>query len=96
MEISLDIGHRPLVLIRFNPDTYINEKGILVKSPWMHNNRGVSVVKNPAEWDMRLSLLKNQVQYWIDNKTDKTVEIVQLFYDCNILNAKGAAGGAGV
>lgn len=25
--------------------------------------------------------LQQQVQYWIDNKTDKMVETVQLFYD---------------
>jgi hypothetical protein len=33
----------------------------------------------------RLKDLKNQIEYWIqpENKTDKTVEVVQLFYDCN-------------
>ena len=30
--------------------------------------------------DERLNIFKTQIQYWIDNKTDKTIEIVELFY----------------
>jgi hypothetical protein len=35
------------------------------------------------EWDERLDSLKDQINYWTDpnNKTDKTIEVVQLFYD---------------
>jgi hypothetical protein len=34
------------------------------------------------EWLARLAALKDSVSYWLTNKTDKTVEVVQLFYDC--------------
>ena len=36
------------------------------------------------EWEERLNALKTQIEYWINpaNKTEKTIEIVQLFYDC--------------
>ena len=34
-----------------------------------------------SEWDERIEILNQQIQYWIDNKTDKTIEIVELFYD---------------
>ena len=91
MEISRDLSHRPLILIRFNPDAYINESSTRIKSPWALNARGISTVKHAVEWEMRLSALKEQVQYWIENRTEKTVEIIQLFYDCN-----DVAGGAGV
>ncbi len=39
------------------------------------------IAKNKqAEWDERIATLKQQIQYWIDNPTEKIVEIVELFY----------------
>ena len=32
MEISKDLGHRPIVFIRFNPDSYIDKDGKKIKS----------------------------------------------------------------
>ena len=84
MEISRDIGHRPLIFIRFNPDEYLDSNNTKIKSCWKPNKQsGVLYVdKNKIkEWNSRLSLLQNQVQYWIQNKPDKMIEIVQLFYD---------------
>lgn len=84
MEISKDVGHRPLVFLRFNPDSYKNEKGVLCRSPWGLDGHGLSVIKRAAEWERRLAALKEQVQYWVDHRTEKTVEVVELFYDMNI------------
>lgn len=82
MEISLDVGHRPIVFIRFNPDAYRALDGSLVNSCWKINGHGISVVSETKveEWETRLDALFRQVQYWVDNPTDKTVEIVELFY----------------
>jgi Holliday junction resolvasome RuvABC endonuclease subunit len=33
------------------------------------------------EWEKRLETLTEQIDYWLENKTDKMVEIIQLFYD---------------
>ena len=37
------------------------------------------------EWGARLERLREQVEYWTnpENATEKTVEIVELFYDCD-------------
>jgi len=35
---------------------------------------------NCKKGDKRIKVLKEQIQYWIDNHTEKTVEIVELFY----------------
>lgn len=44
----------------------------------------MSIVKNKErEWGERLSALMEQIQYWVDNPTEKTVEVVELFYNCN-------------
>ena len=82
MELSQDIQYRPIVFIRFNPDDYTNQAGILVKSCWKLNKLGVmQIIKTKQkEWEERIETLKQQIQYWIDNPTEKTIEIIELFY----------------
>ena len=84
MELSQDLGHRPIVFIRFNPDDYLN-KGNTITSCWSNNKNGICTIKKSKqdEWTQRLNSLTSQLDYWIDpvNKTDKTIETVQLFYD---------------
>ena len=80
MEISQDLGHRPVVFIRFNPDEYDN-----IKSCWGINGKGICTIRKSkiGEWKNRLSVLNNIIEYWINplNITDKTVETIHLFYD---------------
>jgi hypothetical protein len=82
MELSQDLQHRPIVFIRFNPDDYTNKDGILVKSCWKLNKLGVMQITKTKqkEWEERIETLKQQIQYWIDNPTEKTIEIIELFY----------------
>ena len=84
MELSQDLGHRPIVFIRFNPDDY-DKNGTNITSCWGHNNKGLCTVKKSkkSEWDQRLTALEEQISYWINpaNTTNKTIETVQLFYD---------------
>ena len=84
MELSQDVGHKPIIFIRFNPDDY-DKNGTNITSCWGINKQGICVVKKSKtdEWRERLDILKTQVNYWLNpvNKTNKTVEIIQLFYD---------------
>ena len=82
MELSQDLQHRPIIFIRFNPDDYINQEGILVKSCWKLNKLGIMQIQKTKqkEWEERINSLKQQIQYWIDNPTEKTIEIIELFY----------------
>jgi hypothetical protein len=84
MELSRDVNHRPLVFIRFNPDEYINTDK-RVTSCWGINKQGICCIKKSKikEWNDRLELLKDQIEYWCNsnNITSKTIEIVELFYD---------------
>ena len=82
MELSQDLAHRPIVFIRFNPDKY--QKGdTTIKSCWCTNKKGICVVKKSkqTEWVERLNALGKTIEYWLKHRTDKTVEIIQLFYD---------------
>jgi hypothetical protein len=84
MELSQDVNHRSIIFIRFNPDDY-NKNGELVSSCWGVNGKGLCVIKKnkKEEWKNRLQVLEEQIKYWTDpsNVTNKTVEIIQLFYD---------------
>jgi hypothetical protein len=82
MELSQDLQHRPIIFIRFNPDSYTNQDGLLVTSCWRSNKMGVmQIMKSKiVEWETRINSLKDQIQYWVDNPTEKMVEIVELFY----------------
>ena len=85
MEISQDLDHRPIVFIRFNPDSYVNIDGEKIGSCWGTLKTGIDTVtkEKKDEWESRLKCLKNQVKYWINpkNKTDKMIETIQLYYD---------------
>jgi len=82
MEISQDIGHKPVVFIRFNPDAYVNQEGKKVTSCWRINGYGVLDISKSKhdEWLTRIDMLFQQLEYWINNIPHKTVEIVELFY----------------
>jgi hypothetical protein len=84
MELSTDVGHRPIVFIRFNPDDYA-KKDRQVSSCWGANKKGVCIVKKSKkeEWKNRLTALETQITYWAQptNSTNKTIETIALFYD---------------
>ena len=84
MELSQDVGFRPIIFIRFNPDSYkINDKKIT--SCWYINKLGICQInkKKTNEWNDRLKNLKETIEYWIQqqHKIDKTIEIIQLYYN---------------
>lgn len=83
MELSKDIGHRPLVFIRFNPDGYIDENGKSITSCFSILKSGICILKKKSmdHWKYRLNTLEENIKYWSINKTNKTVEIIQLFFD---------------
>jgi hypothetical protein len=84
MQLSQDVNHRPIIFIRFNPDNY-KKDGLNISSCWGINKKGICVIKKSKvnEWVERLNFLEEQIKYWINplNITNKTVEIIQLYYD---------------
>jgi len=84
MELSRDVNHRPIVFIRFNPDSYTKLDGTQVKSCWGLNSKGLFSIKQNknVEWNNRLKALSGQVTMWSnpENRTNKTIEVIQLYY----------------
>ena len=86
MELSQDVGHRPIIFIRFNPDQYFDINNKKIASCWSYSKTNKNITldkKHIKEWVNRLNNLKEQINYWLINKTEKTVEIIQLYFDQN-------------
>ena len=82
MEISQDLGNRPLVVIRFNPDAYTAVDGVKTPSCWRANKNGLMVLVKTRlrEWDDRIQGLFSQVDYWQTVVPTKELDVIELFY----------------
>ncbi len=74
---------RPIVMVRINPDAYKTQEGVRVPSCWVYNKLHVFVVpkERQKEWEHRLQVLFDTIQYHIDSDSVRDVEIVELFYE---------------
>ena len=82
MELFNDLGNSLIIFIRFNPDSYINNKGKKKLSSFKyHQTLNVPTIRNKEEWNGRLNKLKETVEYYLNNLPKKEVEEVKLFYD---------------
>lgn len=86
MELFEDLGSRPIVFVRFNPDGYINKKNTNITSCFgYHKTLGVPYVTKKVEWEQRLKSLIDTINtYNNENVPEKEVTILNLFYDENI------------
>jgi hypothetical protein len=76
-----DVGKKPMVIIRFNPDSYINKNGIRVLTPWQKTEKGTQLKHDMVDdWKKRLKNLYKQIQYCLLNKPEKMITIIYLYY----------------
>ena len=77
-----NIGNRPLIYIRFNPDAYINEHGNKILSSFKyHKTLDVPIVAVEKEWNHRLNILKKTINKWLNLIPEKEITNEYLFYD---------------
>lgn len=81
MEISNDFANRPIVFIRFNPDSYTKNNKKIPSCFEMLKSREIYVLRNKKDWSNRLSDLKKLVDYYLDFIPDKTITNEYLFFD---------------
>jgi hypothetical protein len=82
-DISLDLNCRPIVLIRFNADGYTTTEGVKVPSCWSINKTSniLIVKKNKREeWNKRLQVLVDTINYFITDICVDPITIKELFY----------------
>ena len=62
MELFQDFGNRPIVFIRFNPDSYVNEQNKKIPSSFkMHKKLDLPMIRDQKEWESRLNLLEKTI-----------------------------------
>ena len=75
--------NRPIIIIRFNPDAYI-ENGKKVKSCFnIDKKTGMRTIPKNQEqnWNNRLSKLKDTLAFSLEDYKDDPIRIIKLFYD---------------
>jgi hypothetical protein len=87
MEIFQDLGSRPMVFIRFNPDKYIDSNRCiietcfkpLIKEEDANKKRFYDINKN--EWNNRIKVLVNTIRTHLQTIPSKEITEIKLFYD---------------
>jgi hypothetical protein len=79
MELFTDLGNRPLVLIRINPDKY---KGKTKKRKGCFDfDEKNTLICNEKKFNKRFNILVKMIKYYIDNKPEKEITMEKLFFD---------------
>ena len=78
MSIFQDLGNRPLRVIRFNPDGYIDDKGKRHSSCFKPTTKTLSLDKK--EWEDRISKLNIILKNMLKEIPTKELEVIHLFY----------------
>ena len=81
MEISNDFNFRPIIFIRFNPDTYIKDNVKVLSSFKLHKTNGVPIIRDKKEWENRLLELKKAIDYYLTFIPEKTITNEYLFFE---------------
>ena len=79
MSIFNDLGCRPLVMIRFNPDKYKCIRGN-VNGCFIFDEKN-NIITDNKEFENRINSLLENLQYNIDNTPTKEITEIKLFFD---------------
>jgi hypothetical protein len=85
-EIFNGLGNKPIVIIRFNPDSYYNKLGKYVYSCWT-NSKGKCQIseRHEHQWTERLDTLQTRIHYWIEHEPTDSIHTEYLFFnECNV------------
>jgi len=81
MELFKDYGNS-IVLIRFNPDSFIDSNGKKHVTCFnYHKTTGVPIISSEKRWNERLKTLKITIEKYMNIIPEKEITVEQLFYD---------------
>lgn len=79
-EILKDVGYRPLVILRLNPDKYINHQNMCIPGCFSYKDDDVTI--DQEEWKYRLQYLFTTLLHYLSvENVDKNIVIEHFFYD---------------
>ena len=79
MELFTDLGNRPLVLIRINPDKY--EGKTKKRKGCFDFDEKNTLICNEKKFNKRFNILVEMIKYFIDNEPEKEFTTEKLFFD---------------
>ena len=79
MELFTDLGNRPLVLIRINPDKY--EGRTKKRKGCFDFDEKNTLICNEKKFNKRFNILVEMIKYFIDNEPEKEITMEKLFFD---------------
>ena len=79
MELFKDLGNRPLVMIRINPDKYKIGKE-KIEGCFEFDEKNI-LICNEKKFNKRFNLLVKTIKYYIDNEPTKEITMEKLFFD---------------
>lgn len=88
MQIFDDAGRRPIVFIRFNPDSYKNSEGHRIPSPWTNDGRTNGLehvpVDNRSKWEHRLATLASVIERATSARPEREITLQYLYFDGHV------------
>lgn len=81
MSLMEDIGMRPIVFIRLNPDAFTDATGKKHKSCFAISKSGKLVVSDKAALQARVDVYLSRIRYHLENVPSVEVQVEHLFYD---------------
>jgi hypothetical protein len=81
IQLYQDLAHRPIIFIRFNPDSYIINNKKIPSSFKIHKSLGIQIIRNKKEWNNRLHKLNDMIQKYLKNIPEQTIIIEKLFFN---------------
>ncbi len=82
MLLMKDVGMRPVIFIRLNPDSYVDNKGKRHPSCFKHTEKtGTLKISAKIAWEKRLKLYLERLDFHLKNIPSQEVTIEHLYYD---------------
>ena len=86
MELFTDLGNRPVVMIRFNPDSYDGKRNGSFREDILESSERVLTAL--PEWKRRCSVLRDTLERALVTVPTREVDEIRLFFDIEYSESK--------
>ena len=81
-ELYEDLGFRPIVMIRINPDSYKDKNGVKKASCFKYSEKSQRLqINDENEWKHRISILVEKIDYYLNHIPEDIFIVDKLFFN---------------
>lgn len=81
MGFMVDLGMRPIVFVRLNPDAFTDSLGRKHRSCFRVCKSGKLVVADQQQLDFRVGVYLDRIRYHLEHVPEVEVQVEHLFYN---------------